>query len=284
MHQDESWRSHQPVTRDKVVPEKQGCGRESTTIADAPALFFALEGPIQTKLPLAELIQSRLQQLGLTTQALGFRLGYSNPAKATGRVYAICEGYLDNRKSRAALVRLAHALELPADEVTHVIGLTRGLLAEQKRTSDEQKRREIHAKGVFWRAEFKPHAVIVTERRIPSQITFCALAGGPETLLIIPFDLSQSRITFTRQAVAGLARKARVGANGRKCVPFFGEPLGLIVNYTPDRALHCDLEGNPIGWLSAAYRIGHIELTIGSRTKSPRPVAHVLGVQRDAFR
>jgi hypothetical protein len=65
---------------------------------------------MQTKLPLTELIQSRLRQLGQTPQALGFRLGYSNAAKAAGRVYAICEGYLDNRKSRAALVRLADAL------------------------------------------------------------------------------------------------------------------------------------------------------------------------------
>ena len=93
---------------------------------------------MQTELPLAELIQSRLRQLCLTPQELGFRLGYSNAAKAGGRVYALCEGYLDNRKSRAALVRLADALELPADEVAHVIELTRNSLAEQKRIADEQ--------------------------------------------------------------------------------------------------------------------------------------------------
>jgi hypothetical protein len=58
---------------------------------------------MQSKLPLAELIQSRLRQLGLTPQALGFRLGYSNAAKAAGRVYAICEGYLDNRKMQSRI-------------------------------------------------------------------------------------------------------------------------------------------------------------------------------------
>jgi hypothetical protein len=236
---------------------------------------------MQAKLPLAELIQSRLRQLGLTPQALGFRLGYSNPAKAEGRVYAICEGYLDNRKSRAALVRLADALELPADEVADVIELTRESLAEQKRIANEQERREIHAKEIAWRAEFKPHAVIITERRIASQITFCALAGGPETLLVILFDLSQPPITFVRQSVAGLPRKAPVGANGRRYVPFFGEPLGFIINYSPDRALHCDLKGNPIEWLLAAYRVDQIELTLGSRIKSHRTVAHVLGIQRE---
>jgi hypothetical protein len=233
---------------------------------------------MQSKLPLAELIQSRLRQLGLTPQALGLRLGYSNAAKAVGRVYALCEGYLDNRKSRAALLRLPDALELPADEVAHVVALTRSSLAEQKRIANEQERREIHAKETAWRAEFRPHAVILTERKIVSQITFCALAGGPETLLIIRFDLSQPPITFVKQAIAGLPRKAPVGANGRRYVLFFGEPLGLIINYSPDHALHCDLEGNPIKWLPAAYRVGQIELTLGSHIKSPRTVAHVLGM------
>jgi hypothetical protein len=233
---------------------------------------------MHTKLPLSEFIQSRLRQLGLTPQELGFRLGYSNPAKAVGRVHALCGGYLNNKKSKTALVRLADALELPAKDVADVIELTRESLAEQKRVADEQEQREIHAKEVAWRAEFKPHAVIVTERRIASQITFCALAGGPENLLIISFDLSQSPITFVGQAVARLPTKVRLGANGKKYVPFFGEPLGLMVNYSPDRALHFDLEGNPIEWLSAAYRVGQIELTLDSRVKSPRSVAHVLGL------
>ena len=39
-----------------------------------------------TKLPLAGLIQSRLIQVGLTPQELGFRLGYSNPVKAGGEL------------------------------------------------------------------------------------------------------------------------------------------------------------------------------------------------------
>ncbi len=235
---------------------------------------------MQTKLPLAELVESRLRQLGLTPQALGFRLGYSNPAKACGRVQAICEGYLENRKSRAALVQLADALELPADEVAHVIGLTRASLAEENRIANEQLRRKNHAKEIAWRAEFKPHAVIIAERRIPSLITFCALAGGPEALLIIPFDLSQPPIRFVGQALALLPRKAPVGANGRRYVPFLGEALGFIINYSPDRALRCDLEGNPIERLSAAYRVGQIELTLGSRIKSPATVAHVLGIAK----
>lgn len=235
---------------------------------------------MQTKLPLAELIESRLRQLGLTRETLGFRLGYSNSTKAVGRVYALCEGYLDNRKSRAALARLPQALELPVDRVGHVIELTRETLAEQKRIFNEQLRSGQYEKEIAWRLDFKPHALIITERRIPSQITFCALAGGPEVLLAISFDLSQSPITFIKQAVARLPRKAPVGTNGRRYVPFFGEPLGLIINYSPDCALHCDLEGNPIEWLMAAYQVGQVKLTLRSRMESSRTVAHVLGMPK----
>ena len=63
-------------------------------------------------LPLASLIETRLKELNLDRHALGFRLGYKNPAKAAGRVDALCSGYLTNRKSRAALARLPDALRL----------------------------------------------------------------------------------------------------------------------------------------------------------------------------
>src|SRR5262249_40626851 len=156
---------------------------------------------------------------------------------------------------------------------------TKKLIAGLEQEVDEKGRLAHIAKDARWRADFKPHAVIITERRIASQITFCALAGGPNTLLIIPFDLSQPIITFVGQAVTGLPGKAPVGANGRRYVRFFGEPLSLVINYSPHRALRCDLKGNPIEWLSAAYRVGQIDLTLVSRIRSHRTVAHVLGIK-----
>ena len=51
-----------------------------------PSVSRASEGFILTKLPLAGLIQSRLIQVGLNSQELGFRLGYSNPVKAGGEL------------------------------------------------------------------------------------------------------------------------------------------------------------------------------------------------------
>jgi hypothetical protein len=234
---------------------------------------------LQNKLPLAELIQSRLQQLCLTPQALGSRLGYSNPAKAAGRVYALCEGHLDNRKSRVALTRLPAALELPTEVVEQAVLDTRLVIAKENWVAQERARIEQEAREAEWRRTFRPHAVILAEKRIPDQITFCGLTGGPEVRLIIPFDLCRPAVTFVAQATAGLEKKVPIGRDGRRKVPFFGAATGLVINYSPDIALRCNLEGSPIEWLSAARRLGQIELSLGSRIKSPHPVARVLGLQ-----
>lgn len=53
-----------------------------------------------------------MQELGLTDEALGLRLGYANPAKAAGRVYALCNDRPFSAKSRFALWRLPDVLEL----------------------------------------------------------------------------------------------------------------------------------------------------------------------------
>jgi hypothetical protein len=228
------------------------------------------------KYPIAALIEARLHELNLDPTGLGLRLGYKNPAKAAGRVHAICAGLLYSPKSKAALPRLVAALELPATVVEQAILETRIAIGEEQRTAREKEKLEREAKDAEWRKNFRPHAVILTERRIPSQITFCGLTGGAAARLIIPFDSARRAVTFVDQAVAGLHMKAPVGQNGRRCVMFFGEPTGLVLNYSPDLALRCDLEGNPIEWLSAAYRIGEVELSIGNRTISPAVAAAVL--------
>ena len=58
---------------------------------------------------------------------------------------------------------------------------------------------------------------------------------------------------------------------------FFGKALGLIINYTPDHALRCDLEGNPLEVLRKAYRIGEVSLSFGGALLSPTIVSKVFG-------
>src|SRR5215217_3456966 len=91
-------------------------------------------------LPLARLMQTRMDELGLDHQSLGFRLGYTNPLKAAGLVDALCSGFLISPKSRAALGRLPEALELSPEVVRQAVTATEKVLAEMKRQAEEECR------------------------------------------------------------------------------------------------------------------------------------------------
>jgi len=230
---------------------------------------------VQTQL--ADLINTRMMELSLERQALGFRLGYQNPLKAAGRVSALCDGHLKSRKSRAALDRLPEALEVPPEIVRRAVAATEKIFLEMEIQAEEQRRLAAEAAEAEWRNRFRPHAVIQTERTVPTQITFCALTGGAERWLIILFDLSKPPISYVKQALEALPEKARVGRDGKRFVPFFGEALGIIINYSPDEAVRCDLEGKPLEVLPKAYRAGEVRLSLGGRPVEPSVMARILG-------
>lgn len=232
---------------------------------------------MQVEFPLTRLIQTRSQQLRLTAEALGFRLGYQNPAKAEGRVYALCAGYITSRKSISALGRLAKALEVPEHVVEEALATTKAMIAEQDRQARESERQAREAAEEVWRANFKPHAVIETESKCPSSIVMCGMTGGIGRWLIIPLDSSKSRMTFVRQVIDALPTKLHTGTQGQSFVPFFGRANGFIINYSPDQAMRFTLDGGPFEVLPKAYRPGEIEIDVGGRNRSPLTVARVLG-------
>jgi hypothetical protein len=63
-------------------------------------------------------------------------------------------------------------------------------------------------------------------------------SGGSERWLKIPLDCTRPSITFATRALS-VVRKTPV-------VPFFGPTTGFVVNYSPDRAVRFDLDGNPV--------------------------------------
>ncbi|GEP07494.1 hypothetical protein [Methylobacterium oxalidis] len=229
--------------------------------------------------PLADLIRTRMQELGLTEEALGRRLGYTNPAKAAGRVHALTNGLPLSAKSRFALWRLPEALEVSPALVLQAVADAEQLFADCERETAEERRLAQEAEEAAWRASFEPHAVIQTEHTVPTQITFCGLTGGARRWLMISFDLSRPPVTYVRQAVDALPEKTMACSGGGRAVMFFGRALGLIINYTPDSALRCDLEGNPLEVLDRAYRPGEVKLSFGGPPLSPTAVSRVLGFQ-----
>ena len=87
---------------------------------------------VQNRTPLADLVLNRMKDLGLDHQTLGQRLGYDNPAKAVGRVYALCDGNARlSSKSRHIIKGLHIALEVPAAVVARVVAETDEIAASE---------------------------------------------------------------------------------------------------------------------------------------------------------
>jgi hypothetical protein len=98
---------------------------------------------------------------------------------------------------------------------------------------------------------FRPHAIIVTDRSVPSPIFVAALIGV-EKILRIDFDTSLPEATFVQQALAKILKQTIA----------FGRPIGVTVSYAPDRAVRYDLKGDPLETFTEAIRCAKAYLTI----------------------
>ena len=188
------------------------------------------------QLPLQALISSRCSELALRPVEVVRRCGYKNVSKGLRRLESISRGCFAGTDT---LIRgLPVALEVPADVVQQAL--------------EQTKRQIFEASEAAWRAAFRPHAIIMTERERPSQI-FIAAILGVANLRRVDFDLSQAPPSFVQQALDGL--RAKVARSGG-VVTTFGRPTGIIVNFSPDQAVRFDLEGKPVEVLDRAYRLG----------------------------
>jgi len=215
------------------------------------------------ELPIATLVSGRCKELSLRPVELIRRCGYQNTAKGLRRLEQLYQGYF---RGCTTLIRtLPAALDLPAEVVTEAV---------------ESTKRQIHeAKEAAWRAEFIPHAVILTERERPTQL-FVAIFIGIDRLLRVDFDLTKSPVTFIQQALEGLSQKLARWKLARwksDQIPTFGRPEGVIVNYSPDYAVSYDLDGNAIQALDRAYRLGEATFSIGKRLVSRGELETIFG-------
>ena len=188
--------------------------------------------------PLASLVRERMAHLGLTMPAVAARLGYTNTNKGSRRLQSMMAG--DIAAHRDILSRLAEALEISDESIAEAVRASAAL------------------KEQAYRANFVPHAIIVTERTIPSQITFCALTRG-EAALRFTLDTTRPRTSYCRQAGNEIDRRT----DHRRCeIPFFGRVLGFVVSYDPCRAVRFDLDGRALGILSRSPQVGQSHWSI----------------------
>jgi hypothetical protein len=200
---------------------------------------------MKSDLAIATLIRSRLTELGLSRGEFAKRLGYKNIAKGIRRIDAMFEGNIEGTKQFMDV--LPQALETSAEIVTLALDQT-------VREIELAEKHEAEARDKSWRENFRPHAIILTERTVPSPI-FVAAIIGVEKLLRIDLDPTQGPVSFVRQVLDRLPEG----------VPAFGEPIGFVINYSPDRAVRFDSNGQPIAILDKAVRPGTAVLRLGGR-------------------
>jgi hypothetical protein len=199
-------------------------------------------------LAIQALVSRRCNDLGLNHKKLIRRCGYKNISKGLRRLEQLFAG--DFKRGAGLIAMLPAALEVPVDVIKQVVAETQRYLRESEEAA--------------WRAAFRPHAIILTERQRPQPL-FVAAVIGVEVLLRVDFDLTAGPATFLRQALDGLRQRL---ARWHGYLPAYGRATGLIVNYSPDRAIEFDLTGNPIQTLDRAYRLGMVRLEIGGRAIS----------------
>ena len=144
---------------------------------------------MKSDLAIAALIRSRMAELGLSRGEFAKRLGYKNIAKGIRRIAVLCDGDLEGTKH--FLDVLPQDLETSADTVKRALDQTEIEMAEKQ---------EAEARDKIWRENFRPHAIVLTERTVPSPI-FVAAMIGVEKLLRVRHQLlpgKGSQVRFKR--------------------------------------------------------------------------------------
>jgi hypothetical protein len=221
----------------------------------------------KTPLAIVELITRRCEELGLRPSHLVNRCGYKNVSRGLRRLQKLHEG--DLKGASGLIPGLPTALELSPDVVKHAV-------EESKRQVWEAEKAAKEAEEAAWRAAFKPHAIILTEQRSPEPI-FVAAFIGVDRLLRVDFDLTKKPVSFTDQALQGVREKLARWKS--QSLPAFGRPTGVIVNYSPDRAVQFDLEGKPHQVFDRAYQPGKASLSIKGRPLTESELAAVFGTR-----
>jgi len=183
--------------------------------------------------PFSGLIESRLADLGPTKAQLIARLGYRNIAKGLSRLDQVCRGEFN--KADFLLSGLARGLNLEPSQIEEARVAT-----VQERTQ-RQEAEEAHS--------FRPHAIFLTEHRVPTQIVIAGIIGADRQRYVY-FDDDAAPETF-RDTVLGAMPSA---------IPTFGRVQGFVINYRLDHAVEYDLSGNVVTDYDRIRRLGHIRV------------------------
>jgi len=202
--------------------------------------------------PIKTLVQNRCRELGLSRKDIVRRAGYVNLAKGHRRFDELLAG--DVNAARGLIDRLPTALNLPAETIGVAISAT----ARQQREAED----------AAYRAAFKPRGFIITEHTVPTSITMAAFVGADQSLWV-DFDPGTTAITYLGQTLRA--------AKQRSPIRYYGDAVGVVVNYSPDEALRFDLNGYAGEILPAAYRGETLSVLLGGKPVSAKTIAAIFG-------
>ena len=138
-------------------------------------------------LPIGPRVRRRLNQLTMTPSALVHRAGYANPSKGLRRLDELFA--CDFGHARGLIDALPDALEVPSSVIRKAI--------------EDSKRQIAEVAEAAYRANFRPHAVVLTERVIPEPLHISAIIAIDQ-LKRIDFEPDSEPETYPGQALAGL--------------------------------------------------------------------------------
>ena len=219
-----------------------------------------------SRTPLGRLIRERMKELGLRRGQLAARLGYRNISKGCRRLEQVSSGDLAGKE--ALLAKLPGALDLPREVVAKAIQETIEEIERAQRA--EEERAEAR-----WRADFTPHAIITTERSVPSPI-FVVAFFGTDWLKRIDLEVALPVNAIHRQIQDVIQRRL---ARWDGQIPCFGAATGYVINWTPDRAERFDLPGTRLEVLDRAERVGGGYLGFRGRMVERRTISAALGLE-----
>ena len=128
------------------------------------------------RLPIHDLIEAQLKQLGMCRGELARQCGFKNTAKGIRRIESVCHGELDGRSAQMVLHALPAALKIESDVIKAAVRATAKIKSEAERQAAIEREST-------WRASFIPHGYLIGTEARPSQITIYGLTGGPERWL-----------------------------------------------------------------------------------------------------
>lgn len=185
--------------------------------------------------PVAELIDRRLAALQLTKRELIVRLGYKNVSKGLNRLHQLYQGEFGY--DDFLLARLPEALQMaPSD-------LRAAKTKAVQNAALEARRQELR--------RFKPHAVFLTEHRIPSQIVIAAIIGADRHRYMF-FDYKTDPRSFRSIVLEAMPAS----------IPMFGRVVGFVINHSPTYAIEYDAGGKLIEVRNQQKVLGQLLLKV----------------------